>query len=291
MSSMTRYHRPEDLAEALDVLGRARGGARVLVGGTDLLVGLRHRTVVPEVLVDLKGVRDVPAPLEIHDGGIRIGPTATMAAIARDPRVQEWFPALVEAALTVGSVAIRNRASLIGNLCNASPACDTAPTLLVLDARVTIASPAGGHSVPLRDFFLGPRSTLCGSDAIVVRLDVPRPVDGSGSAFRRLTRRRGVDLASVSVAASVDPTGRTVLGLGAVGPRPLVAQPAGPVDVADEAALAHALDGALAVATPISDVRASEEYRRAMLRVLARRAVLAAAARRHDGGRVHRDRA
>lgn len=289
---MSRYHRPTGLRDALDVLGASAGGARILVGGTDLLVALRHRTVVPDVMVDLKAARDLPAPIEVDDDGVRIGPTATMAAVARHPALRRWYPALVEAALTVGSVAIRNRASLVGNICNASPAADTAPALLVHDARVTIAGPTGERTVPLRDFFLGPRSTRCGPDEIVLRLDLPRPAAGSASAFQRLTRRRGVDLASVSVAAAVGPAGAVVLGLGAVGPRPLVAELAGPVDPVsgidpdDGAAVAAALDPALRVATPISDVRAGQDYREAMLRVLARRAVVAAAGRRDPVGRT-----
>jgi len=133
---------------------------------------------------------------------------------------------------------------------------------------------------PLSEFFLGPRRTLCGPAELVTRLDLPRPEDGSGSAFRRLTRRRGVDLATVSVAASVDRDGRTTLGLGAVGPRPLSTALDRPVDPADGPALQRALDSALEVATPISDIRGSRDYRIAMVRVLAKRAVLAAADRR-----------
>jgi CO/xanthine dehydrogenase FAD-binding subunit len=178
-------------------------------------------------------------------------------------------------------VAIRNRASLVANSCNASPAADTAPPLLVLGARVTIASLDGDRTTSLDEFFLGPRRTLCGPGELVTRIDLPRPAPGSGSAFRRLTRRRGVDLATVSVAAGVGPEGGLVLGMGAVGPRPLRNESSEPVDVADAAALDAALDELLSVATPISDVRGSREYRLATLRVLTKRAVLTAADRRN----------
>jgi CO/xanthine dehydrogenase FAD-binding subunit len=197
--------------------------------------------------------------------------------------VRRWYPALVEAALTVGSVAIRNRASLVGNACNGSPAADTVPALLVHDASITIALRAGERTVPLDDFFLGPRRTLCGPDELVTQIELPRPPDGFGSAFRRLTRRRGVDLATVSVAAGVGRDGRVVLGLGAVAARPLRTELEAPFDAADEAGLARALDETLEIATPISDIRGSREYRHAMVRVLARRAVLAAAAPRTSG--------
>jgi len=276
---MPKYYRPTTRAQALAVLADGGAAARPLVGGTDLLVGLRHHTVEPDVLVDLKGITDLPEPVVVSDDGVRIGATYTLGELVAHPVVREWYPALVEAALTVGSVAIRNRASLIANSCNASPAADTAPPLLVHGASVTIASQDGDRTATLDEFFLGPRRTLCGPGELVVRLDLPRPATGSGSAFRRLTRRRGVDLATVSVAAGVDADGGLVLGMGAVGPRPLVTR-TGPVDLTDDAALDAALDELLAPATPISDVRGSREYRLATLRVLAKRAVLAAADRR-----------
>jgi carbon-monoxide dehydrogenase medium subunit len=278
---MPKYYRPTSRADALAALAEGGERARPLVGGTDLLVGLRHHTLEPDLLVDLKAVTDLPEPVVVTDDGVQIGATYTLGELVRHPVVQEWYPALVEAALTVGSVAIRNRASLVANSCNASPAADTAPPLLVHGARVTIASLDGDRTASLDEFFLGPRRTLCGPGELVTRIDLPRPAPGSGSAFRRLTRRRGVDLATVSVAAGVGPDGGLVLGMGAVGPRPLRAQSPDRVDVADDAALDRALDQLLAVATPISDVRGSREYRVATLRVLTKRAVLAAADRRN----------
>lgn len=279
---MPKYYRPTTRADALAALAEGGERARPLVGGTDLLVGLRHHTVEPELLVDLKGVTDLPEPIVVTDDGVRIGATYTLGELVSQPVVREWYPALVEAALTVGSVAIRNRASLVANSCNASPAADTAPPLLVHGARMTIASLDGDRTASLDEFFLGPRRTLCGPGELVTRIDLPRPAPGSGSAFRRLTRRRGVDLATVSVAAGVGPDGGLVLGMGAVGPRPLLAGLPGPLDVTEDEALEAALDQLLSVATPISDVRGSREYRIATLRVLTKRAVLAAADRRHS---------
>jgi CO/xanthine dehydrogenase FAD-binding subunit len=280
---MTRYYRPASTADALCALAAEDGGARALVGGTDLLVGLRHHTIEPTLIIDLKTIADLPEPIDVSDAGVGVGPTLTMGELAAHPVVRRWYPALVEAALTVGSVAIRNRASLVGNACNGSPAADTVPALLVHRASITIASRGGERTVALDDFFLGPRRTLCGSDELVTRIDLPRPSDGFGSAFRRLTRRRGVDLATVSVAAGVDRDGDVVLGLGAVGPRPLRTELDAPFDAADVPALVRTLDERLEIATPISDIRGSREYRRAMVRVLAKRAILAAADRRTSG--------
>ncbi len=278
---MPKYYRPTTRADALAALAEAGERARPLVGGTDLLVGLRHHTVEPDLLVDLKAITDLPEPIVVTDDGVQIGATYTLGELVAAPAIREWYPALVEAALTVGSVAIRNRASLVANSCNASPAADTAPPLLVHGARVTIASVDGDRSASLDEFFLGPRRTLCGPGELVTRIELPRPAPGSGSAFRRLTRRRGVDLATVSVAAGVGPDGGLVLGMGAVGPRPLRTEAPGPVDLTDEAALAGTLDRLVAAATPISDVRGSREYRLATLRVLTARAVSAAASRRN----------
>src|SRR3569833_1859383 len=228
-----------------------------------------------------RGGRCAMVGIPTEDVALRIQPLVLdELELVAHPVVQEWYPARVEAALTVGSEAIRNRASLVGNSCNASPAADTAPPLLVHGASVTIASQDGDRTATLDEFFLGPRRTLCGPGELVVRLDLPRPEAGSGSAFRRLTRRRGVDLATVSVAAGVRADGGLVLGMGAVGPRPLLSR-VGPVDLAAAAVLDAALDELLAPATPISDVRGSREYRLATLRVLANRAVLAAADRRN----------
>ena len=156
---MTRYLRPASTADALSALATEGDGARALVGGTDLLVALRHHTIEPSLIVDLKAVADMPEPIAVGDDGVRVGPTLTMGELAAHPVVRRWYPALVEAALTVGSVAIRNRASLVGNACNGSPAADTVPALLVHGASITIASRGGERTVSLNDFFLGPRRT------------------------------------------------------------------------------------------------------------------------------------
>ena len=280
---MTRYYRPTSRSAALEVLADAHGTGRPLVGGTDVLVALRHHKIDPTVLVDLKGITDLPDPLQVTPTSVRIGPTMTMAALAGDSTIRSWYPALVESALTVGSVAIRNRATLVGNLCNASPAADTVGSLLVHDAAVTISSVDGDRVVTLDDFLLGPRDTLCGPGEIVSLVELARPAPGSSSAFQRLTRRRGVDLATVSVAAAVDSSATVTFGLGAVGPRVLRTELAlGPDGLDDDRGLTAAIDQHLAVATPISDIRGSREYRLATVRVLAKRAILSAAHRRYD---------
>lgn len=278
-----RYYRPRTTADAVAALAEESESARVIVGGTDLLVAVRNKRAAPSLLVDLKTAEDLRAPIEVDETGITFGPTATMTAVAEHPTVQAWFPGLVEAAVLVGSVAIRNRASLIANSTNGSPAADTSPPLLALGGTVTIASTAGERHARLADFFLASRRTLCAPGEIVTSLWVPRPPEGSSSAFERMTRRRGVDLATCSAAVVVEADGSMRAGLGAVGPTALLAGPTAAVDLTSEEELEGAIDQLLAPATPIGDVRAGQPYRAAMLRVLTRRAVLRAASRRGRG--------
>lgn len=281
VTTVSNYSRPGSLVEALAALADGGSSSRMIVGGTDLLVGMRHQLFHPELIVDLKHISDLPAPIVVDDDAVLVGPTLTMAELVEHAVVNEWFPGLVDAATSVGSLAIRNRASLIGNLCNGSPAADTAPSLLVLDARVSILSSTGERVVDVTDFLIGPRKTLCSAGEIVTEVWLPRPPAGSATSSLRLTRRRGVDIATISVAANVRADGTFVLGLGAVGPKALLTDRSGPVDLTDQSAVAVELDRLLAIATPISDVRSSAEYRVATLRALARRAVLVAAGRRN----------
>lgn len=273
---MVRYRRPASLDAVLDALGEAGTNGRILVGGTDLLVGVRRNPTESLVLIDLKGADDLPPAVEITDDGARIGPTATMSDLVATPEIVEWFPSLVSAANVVGSVAIRNRATLVGNICNASPACDTAPSLLLHNATVTIRGTDGERVVPIGDFFEGPGKTACAPGELVTRIDIPRPPDGYRSAFQRLTRRRGVDLATVSAAAGVAADGVVAVALGAVAPTPVMAEASQPIDVTDADAVQQLAEQLTDIASPISDVRATKEYRRAMTTVLTTRAITAA---------------
>lgn len=176
----------------------------------------------------------------------------------------------------VGSVAIRNRATLVGNICNASPACDTAPALLIYGAQVTIRGADGERKIPIGAFFTGPGLTQCAPGEIVTLIEIPRPSEGYRSAFQRLTRRRGVDLATVNVAAGVASDGAVSVGLGAVAPTPVFAEAPAGVDLTDAGALRALAEELTRVASPISDVRATEAYRTEMVTVLTMRAIQSA---------------
>lgn len=275
---MVQYLRPTTLDDALEALQVAGDNGRLLVGGTDLLVHVRRSPLSPSVLIDVKAAGDLPPALAVDDDAVRIGPTATMSDLAADATMASWFPALVSSANVVGSIAIRNRATLVGNICNASPACDTAPALLVYGAQVTIRSTAGERTVSIGDFFTGPGQTVCAQGEIVTAIEIPRPPEGHRSAFQRLTRRRGVDLATVNVAAGVTNGGQVSVGLGAVAPTPVSAATRGAVDLTTDASIREVAQELTEVATPISDVRATEAYRREMVVVLTVRAIQAAMA-------------
>ena len=263
------YHRPHSLTEASQLLGR--DDAVALAGGTDLLVAIRHHHSRPALVVDLKSVDEISNEIGIEGDLLRIGGRVTMSRLIADELVSGYFPALVEAARVVGSIQIRNRATLAGNLCNASPAADTAPALLAYSATVTATGGGGSRTIPLEDFFLGPGSTVLGRGEIVTSVDLPIPTTRIGSAFARVTRRRGVDLASVNLACALEPSGRLRFGFGAVGPTPLLAE-----STLEDLSTDDGWSRLLAVTSPITDVRAGADYRRAMLRVHSGRALRAA---------------
>ncbi len=281
------YERPETLAEAVALFARHETAARALAGGTDLIIGLRDGSSRPDVVVDLKRVAEVPPTIEEQGPWLRISATAVMTDVIADARVQQLFPALAEAASVVGSVQIRNRATVAGNVCNASPAADTAPPLLVYGAVVVAASETGTRRIPLSDFFVRSGVTTLRPDEVVTAIELPRPAAPVGAVHLRRTRRRGHDLASVTLSCAIDASGVVRLAYGSVGPRPVLV-----IDESGGLADPDAPDGvkeaifdrlfAAAAPSPRS-MRASPEYRLAMLRVLGRRAVRMALARL-DGG-------
>ncbi|HEU4920741.1 MAG TPA: xanthine dehydrogenase family protein subunit M [Candidatus Limnocylindrales bacterium] len=277
------YASPTRLADALAVLAERGPDARPLAGGTDLIVRLRDGTVRPSIVVDVKRIAELDASI-VEDGDrLVIGARTTMTDLMADARIRSRFAALAEAAAVVGSVQIRNRATLAGNLCNASPAADTAPALLVYDATVVAEGAGGPRRIPIDSFFVRSGVTTLEPGELVTAIELPLPRRRNGSVHVRRTRRRGHDLASVTLACAIGPDGVTRLAYGSVGPRPVLAvDPSGAL--ADPSASAgdreRVLDQLLAAAEPSpTSMRASPEYRLAMLRVLGRRALETARAR------------
>jgi carbon-monoxide dehydrogenase medium subunit len=271
------YVRPASLAEATALLERHGPGARPLAGGTDLIIRLRDGSIRPDVVFDVKAIPELDAGIVEVDGSLVIGARAVMTDIAADPRVRRHFPALAEAALVVGSAQIRNRATLAGNLCNASPAADTAPSLLVYGAVVVVAGSAGTRRIPVDELWVRSGITTLARDELLTAIELPVPAETRGSTHVRRTRRRGHDLASVTLACAVGRDGVARVAYGSVGPRPLLAVDESGVlaDVhASDESRAETLDRLLAGAAPSpASMRASPDYRLAMLRVLGRRAI------------------
>jgi carbon-monoxide dehydrogenase medium subunit len=271
------YERPTTLAEAVDLLETHGRAARPLAGGTDLIIRLRDGTVRPTIVVDIKRIPELRPAIREEDGRLTIGATTVMTDIAADERVRRLFVALAEAAAVVGSVQIRNRATLGGNICNASPAADTATPLLVYGADIAIAGHGGIRRIPITDFFVRSGETALEPGELVASIELPVPGWRTGSAHLRRTRRRGHDLAAVTMTCLVDETGVTRIAYGSVGPRPvLVVDETGVLadPAAADDAKATVLEGMLAAASPSPrSMRSSPEYRLAMLRVLGRRAL------------------
>ena len=283
-----RYERPDRLDDAVALLAGFGAEARLLAGGTDLIIRLRNGTLRPQVVVDVKGIAELDGEIrDLDGGGLRIGALTTMTTIADDPRIRRDHQALAEAAAVVGSVQIRNRATLAGNVCNASPAADTVPSLLVDDAVVEVAGPGGRRRIAIADVFLRSGVTTLAPGEILTAIELPPVATRRGTVHLRRTRRRGHDLASVTLACAVSSDGVARIAYGSMGPRPLLviddtgvlADPAAP-----DLAKMERLEALFVDAAPSPrSMRASPEYRLAMLHVLGLRAVAIAGERLREG--------
>ncbi len=272
-----RYERPGDVAQATALLAGARGKAKVLAGGTDLLIALRAGTARPELVVDVKRIPGLCDLAWTGGGDLVLGACVTVQRVADDARIRAAYPALAEGAEAIGSLQVRARATLGGNLANASPCMDTAPPLLVLGARLRIAGPRGERELPLAEFFRGVKRTALGDDELLTAVVVPAAAARLRTGFDKVKRILGHDLALVNAAAAWDPqAGALQVAVGSCGETPVLAPPltgiragAGAAAVADAGERLAAL--ALAHIRPIDDVRASAEYRRDMTALLCRR--------------------
>jgi CO/xanthine dehydrogenase FAD-binding subunit len=271
------YLEPTSMQQALEWLNTHRGRARVLAGGTDLYLRLRKGAFLADYVIDLKRVPGLGDITANRGGGVQIGPTTLQDDVARSSLIQQLYPALVEAAGWVGAVQTRNRATLVGNLCNASPAADTAPALLSYGAQVTIASAQGERTLALEEFFVGPGKTALQDNELVAEILLPAPQPHTGAAFFRRTRT-AMDIAVVCGAALLQLSNGTCqnarIALGAVGPIPLRATRAEAAlrgQTLTDQVVEDASRIAAEEARPIDDVRSTAEYRREMVRVLTRR--------------------
>ncbi len=276
---------PETIEAALAAL-RARG-ARALAGGTDVIPAMQRGEISPRVLVNLKRIPELRGVRRTRRG-LRIGATTRLWELLADPAVAQSYPLLVDTASAFASVQIRNLATIGGNLCNAAPSADLALPLLALEAWAEVHGPRGAREVPLADFFRGVNRTALARGEVLAAVHLPRPRGRAGGSYAKLMSRGAMDLAMVGAAALIEltPEGRRCrrarLALGAVAPTPMRARQAEAVlegRPITKAALEEAARAAAGECQPISDLRASAEYRRAMVRVLARRTLAAALVR------------
>jgi len=260
------YFRPSSLKEASELLVRYGDGAHLLNGGTDLIVRMRDGLTLPSAVIDLKGIEQLSRIREDEES-VYIGATVNLNQVGRDETIGKYFPYLVKAALSVGSKQVRNRATCVGNLCNASPLADTATPLMALDAVIEVFGPEGEREIPIQDFFVFVRKTSLKPAEIVKGVRVPKTA-GQG-VFTKLARRKEVDLSMVCMTLLKAQDGWR-LSYGAVAPTPvrlpkteaLLNQGANPEEI---------LACAVSEVKPIDDVRASREYRLDMVKVMLKR--------------------
>ena len=276
---------PRTVDEALRVLGQRGPEAKLLAGGTDLLPQLKNGLLKPACVIDLSGVERIRA-LQADAAGLRVGAAVSARTLERDATTRTTYTSLAESGALVGSVQVRNLATLGGNLCNAAPSADMAPPLLALDAEAVIVGPAGERRVPFTDFFTGVRRTVLAPDEILVEIVVPSPGARSGGHYLRHTPRRELDIAVVGVASQLTLSdgvcAKARVALAAVAPVPLRARAAEQAlegkPVTPEA-IERAAELAVGATKPISDQRGSADYRRHLVRVLTRRTLRTALAR------------
>ncbi|MBI2329561.1 MAG: xanthine dehydrogenase family protein subunit M [Chloroflexi bacterium] len=274
------YYAPGSLEAALSLLNSRKGEAKVLAGGTDLIVQMKDGRAHPSHIVDVKNIPELNRLEWSQEEGLHIGAAVPLSRVAIYPPVVERFNILAQACSLIGSVQIRNRGTVGGNICNAAPSADTALPLLCLGARAVVAQLKETRIVPMESFFHGPGQTALARNELLVEIEIPTPPTHSAGYYLRHTPREEMDIAVVGVASFLVLASQGNLcqeariALGAVAPTPTRAAQAEALlagrtlreDVLEEAA-----ERAVSAARPISDVRGSAEYRRELVRILTRR--------------------
>lgn len=276
------YSAPTTIGEAVGLLATKGDRARALAGGTDVIVQVREGRRDVDLLVDVKHIRELNEIAYDAEHGLRFGAAVPCYRLCEWPGLAKAYPGLIEAAALIGGTQIQSRASVGGNLCNASPAADTIPALIAAGAVCVIAGPDGQRELPVESFCIAPGRTVLGRGEMLVRLRVPPPAPHTGSAYLRFIPRNEMDIAVVGVGVQLTlDDGCTAciaarIALAAVAPTPLfvpdaaaalIGRPPLPADIERAAALAQA------AARPISDMRGDAQYRRHLVGVLTKRAL------------------
>jgi CO/xanthine dehydrogenase FAD-binding subunit len=279
-----RYTAPGSIKELLGLLADQRGKVKLLAGGTDLIVQMRTGFVTPELVIDVKKVPELNS-LSVSDKGLTIGAAVSCRTVCGNSQVARTYPALIDSASLIGGIQIQGRASIGGNLCNASPSADSIPTLIVLDAVAVIRNTSGKRKLPVEEFCTGPGTNGLADDEVLVSLELPAAAENSGAHFMRFTPRNEMDIAVVNAAASVvlSADGKHFtsvrIAIGAVGPTPMLVQEA--VDAMQGKRVSRtSVDAAAEIArhaaSPINDMRGSIAQRKHLVQVLVTRTLIGA---------------
>lgn len=279
-------YQPTSLQEASRLVKEKGPGGRFLAGGTDLVIAIKEKGWIPKYIVDLKKVPGLSGIREDADGGITLGALTTMREIEISPLIGKKYPFLAQSAAEVGSIQIRNRATIGGNMANATPSADVAPSLISLNATAKVVGAADSRIVPLEEFFRGPGQTVMDIEEILTEITIPKTSAQLVGEYIKFSPRDMMDLAyvGIAVAYTLGETEKRCKGvrlvLGAVAPTPIRARKAEAIlegQILTEELATTAGEEAAKEAKPISDVRSSADYRRAMVGAMTKRAVLNAA--------------
>ena len=280
---------PTSIKEAGTILKENGPGGRFLAGGTDLVISIKEKGLVPKYVVDLKRIPNLSGIREETNGSLTIGALTTMRELETSPLVRKRLPFLAQSAAEIGSIQIRNRATIGGNMANATPSADVAPSLLVLEAKVKIAGANGERVLALEEFFRGPGQTVMLPEEILSAILIPPSHPRLVGEYIKFSPREMMDLAYVGVAVALVLSGKerrcesVRIALGAVSPTPMRARKTEALiekQILTEELAEKAGAEAARECKPISDVRSSAEYRRAMVGAMTKRALLNAAAQR-----------
>ena len=276
-----RYESPKTIESATKLLDLEGPSAKIFAGGTDLLVQINEELIEPPgMLVDIKQIPQTRA-VEFNVDQVSIGAAVTGAELGENERLKSMWPGVVEAVELIGSAQVQGRATIGGNLCNASPAADSVPALIAANAKAMIAGPGGPREIPIEDISVGPGKTSLRQGEFVVSILLPLPDKASGDAYLRFIPRTEMDIAVVGAGASIslndDGTCRDArLALGAVASTPLLVDAASEILVGnrlDDEVLARLAKSAAAACSPIDDKRGTIEFRRKVAGVLACRVI------------------
>jgi carbon-monoxide dehydrogenase medium subunit len=287
MTTAFDYVAPKSLDEAIAALKQHGASARVLAGGTDLIVQAREGKRDVGVVIDVKAIPECTS-ISANGSGLKIGAAVPCAAIYHDANIAKTYPAIIDSASLIGGIQIQSRASLGGNLCNSSPAADAIPTLIALGAACEIAGPNGTRALPVEEFCTAPGRNALAPDEMLIALTFPAPQPHSGAAFERFIPRNEMDIAVCNAAASVvlSDDGSTFksarIAVGAVAPTPLYVKAAGDAlagQAVNDATIERAAQAASAAAKPITDMRGSAAQRKHLAAVLTKRVISTAVQR------------